>query len=57
MRSYRYLDNDDVTKTEKLFDTLGQVSPEKFISLAEETGMIVELGYFVFRSACEAYTK
>ena len=38
-------------------DTLGQVPPEEFISLAEETGMIVELGYFVFRSACEAYMR
>jgi len=36
---------------------LGHVSPEEFISVAEDTGMIVELGYFVFRSACQEYMK
>jgi EAL domain-containing protein (putative c-di-GMP-specific phosphodiesterase class I) len=36
---------------------LGQVSPEEFISVAEDTGLIVELGYFVFRTACKEYMK
>lgn len=55
------LSTGEITGVEALIrwknDTLGQVSPEEFISLAEETGMIVELGYFVFRSACETYMK
>ena len=36
---------------------LGNVSPEEFISVAEDTGIIVELGYFVFRCACQEYMK
>jgi predicted signal transduction protein with EAL and GGDEF domain len=31
----------------------GAVPPDKFIPVAEETGLIVELGQFVFRSVCE----
>jgi len=38
-------------------DTLGEVSPEEFISVAEDTGMVVELGYFVFRAACVEYMR
>jgi len=36
---------------------LGNVSPEEFISVTEDTGMIVELGYYIFREACTAYMK
>jgi diguanylate cyclase (GGDEF)-like protein/PAS domain S-box-containing protein len=36
---------------------LGQVSPEEFISIAEETGLIVEIGYFIFEEACKAYKR
>ncbi|WP_375753728.1 cache domain-containing protein [Vibrio sp. HN007] len=32
---------------------LGMVSPIKFIAVAEETGLIHEIGLFVFRRACE----
>lgn len=32
---------------------LGNVFPDEFISIAEETGLINDLGLFVFRRACE----
>ncbi len=35
--------------------TLGRVSPELFIPVAEETGLIIDLGYFVFEQACRDY--
>ena len=33
----------------------GQISPEEFIPLAEETGQIFELGRSLFRQACEEF--
>ena len=38
-------------------ETLGDVSPEEFISIAEDTGLIVDLGYYIFKEACESYMK
>lgn len=34
---------------------LGKVSPDKFIPVAEETGVIVKIGYFVFKEALKSY--
>ncbi len=34
-------------------ESIGQVSPEEFISLAEETDLIVPLGIRIFEKACE----
>lgn len=34
-----------------------QISPADFIPVAEETGLIVSLGDWVFRKACEEYAK
>ena len=36
---------------------LGFVSPDKFIAIAEETGIIVDIGYFVFEEACKEYVR
>ncbi|SHO58196.1 bifunctional diguanylate cyclase/phosphodiesterase [Vibrio quintilis] len=33
-------------------ETLGQIPPAKFIETAEKTGLIYELGLFVFKQAC-----
>lgn len=35
----------------------GLISPDQFISIAEHTGMIVDIGEFVFRSAAQAVKK
>lgn len=33
-------------------DTLGYISPEEFIPLAEQHGLIIDIGEFVFREVC-----
>ncbi|RRS32494.1 MAG: hypothetical protein P794_00965 [Epsilonproteobacteria bacterium (ex Lamellibrachia satsuma)] len=34
---------------------LGKVSPDLFIPAAEETGIIIDIGYFVFEEACKEF--
>jgi len=34
---------------------LGFVPPDKFIPIAEDSGIIVSLGYFIFEESCKAY--
>lgn len=36
---------------------LGLVMPDKFIPLAENTGLIIDIGYFVLEKACEKIAK
>ncbi|QOP46540.1 EAL domain-containing protein [Sulfurimonas paralvinellae] len=36
---------------------LGFVPPDKFIPIAEDSGTIVSLGYFIFEESCKAYKK
>ena len=54
-----YLKNGKISGAEALLrwhnPNLGWVSPDTFISVAEETGMIVNIGYFVFEEACKAF--
>lgn len=37
--------------------TLGNVTPEQFVPIAEEIGFIYELGLFVFKRACEDFVS
>ena len=36
---------------------LGSISPDDFISVAEDTGVIIGIGYFVFEEACREYMR
>ena len=36
---------------------LGIIPPDEFISIAEENGMIIPIGLFVFQEACKAFEK
>ena len=36
---------------------LGVVSPVDFIYIAEDTGLIIDIGYYIFREACQAYMR
>lgn len=38
-------------------ERLGKVSPEQFIPIAEDTGMIVEIGEFVLEEACRTFMQ
>ena len=38
-------------------ETLGFVPPDRFIAIAEETGLITQIGYFIFETACTAFHK
>jgi|GEM_PF-3408175 len=38
-------------------DVLGEVLPDEFIPIAERTGLIIDLGQFVLRNACEQIVR
>jgi diguanylate cyclase (GGDEF)-like protein/PAS domain S-box-containing protein len=56
-----YLHNRKISGAEALLrwqnEKLGWVSPVDFIEVAEETGLIVDIGYFVFEEACRTFMQ
>jgi len=56
-----YLENNKICGAEALLrwhnKTLGWISPDEFISIAEETGLIIKIGYYVFEEACKEYMR
>lgn len=56
-----YLETRKISGAEALLrwnnPNLGMVPPIEFISIAEETGLIVHIGYFVFEEACKEYMR
>ena len=56
-----YLKNRKICGAEALLrwqnENLGWISPSDFISIAEETGIIVNIGYYVFEEACKEYMR
>jgi len=38
-------------------NTLGNVSPQKFIQVAEDTGFIIEIGLFIFAQSCKDFLE
>ncbi len=38
-------------------EELGQVGPDEFIPVAEETGLIIDIGEFVFEEACKTFVE
>jgi diguanylate cyclase (GGDEF)-like protein/PAS domain S-box-containing protein len=36
---------------------MGFISPDKFIPIAEDSGIIISLGYFIFEESCKAFKK
>jgi EAL domain-containing protein (putative c-di-GMP-specific phosphodiesterase class I) len=53
------LNNHEVTGAEVLVrwnnPLLGNVPPGEFIPVAEDTGMIIEIGYYIFEEACKTF--
>lgn len=54
-----HLDTQKISGVEALIrwdnEHLGSVSPEEFIPVAEDTGLIVDLGYYIFEDTCKQF--